>query len=76
MVEGDGKTVELDFMEHVVELARERDMVVVHDFAYADLAFDGHRPPSILQVPGAKEIAIVFQEVPFHTSPSTIGPSA
>jgi alanine-synthesizing transaminase len=51
-------TVELDFMEHVVELARERDMVVVHDFAYADLAFDGHDPPSILQVPGAADVAV------------------
>jgi alanine-synthesizing transaminase len=51
-------TVELDFMEHVVALAREREMVVVHDFAYADLAFDGHRPPSILQVPGADDVAV------------------
>ncbi len=51
-------TVELDFMEHVVELARERDMIVVHDFAYADLAFDGHDPPSILQVPGAADVAV------------------
>ena len=47
-------TVELDFMAHVVEFAREREMLVVHDFAYADLAFDGHEPPSILQVPGAR----------------------
>jgi alanine-synthesizing transaminase len=51
-------TVELDFMAHVVELARERDMIVVHDFAYADLAFDGHDPPSILQVPGATDVAV------------------
>ena len=51
-------TVELDFMERVVAFARERGVLVVHDFAYADLAFDGHVPPSILQVEGAKEIAV------------------
>jgi alanine-synthesizing transaminase len=51
-------TVELDVMEHVVAFAREHDVVVVHDFAYADLAFDGYRPPSILQVPGAKDVAV------------------
>ena len=51
-------TVELDFMERVVEFAREREILVVHDFAYADLAFDGHVPPSILQVPGAKDVAV------------------
>jgi alanine-synthesizing transaminase len=51
-------TVELDFMEHVVAFAREHEVVVVHDFAYADLAFDGYRPPSILQVPGAREVAV------------------
>jgi alanine-synthesizing transaminase len=51
-------TVELDFMAHAVEFAREREMIVVHDFAYADLAFDGHEPPSILQVPGARDVAV------------------
>lgn len=51
-------TVELDFMANVVEFARERGIVVVHDFAYADLAFDGHVPPSILQIPGADEVAV------------------
>jgi alanine-synthesizing transaminase len=51
-------TVELDFMQHVVEFARERELLVVHDFAYADLAFDGHVPPSILQVDGASEVAV------------------
>jgi alanine-synthesizing transaminase len=51
-------TVDLDFMERVVEFARERDVLVVHDFAYADLAFDGHVPPSILQVDGAEEVAV------------------
>ncbi|HEX3291358.1 MAG TPA: aminotransferase class I/II-fold pyridoxal phosphate-dependent enzyme [Gaiella sp.] len=51
-------TVELEFMEHVVEFAREREILVVHDFAYADLAFDGHKPPSILQVPGGSDVAV------------------
>jgi alanine-synthesizing transaminase len=50
--------VELDFMRRVVDLARERELIVVHDFAYADIAFDGHVPPSILQVPGADEVAV------------------
>jgi alanine-synthesizing transaminase len=42
----------------VVDFARERRVLVVHDFAYADLAFDGHVPPSILQVDGADEVAV------------------
>ena len=50
--------VDLDFMTRVVEFARERDVLVVHDFAYADLGFDGYDPPSILQVPGAKDVAV------------------
>jgi alanine-synthesizing transaminase len=51
-------TVDLAFMERVVDFARERSMLVVHDFAYADLGFDGYEPPSILQVPGAHEVAV------------------
>ena len=51
-------TVEYEFMERVVQFAKEREIIVVHDFAYADLAFDGHVPPSILQVPGADEVAV------------------
>ena len=50
--------VDLEFMTELVEFARERDIVVVHDFAYADLGFDGYEPPSILQVPGAKDVAV------------------
>ncbi len=50
--------VDLAFMEEVVGFARERDVVLVHDFAYADLGFDGYRPPSILQVPGADAVAV------------------
>jgi alanine-synthesizing transaminase len=52
--------VELDFFEKVVRFAQEHELLVIHDLAYADLAFDGHRPPSLLQVPGAKELGIEF----------------
>jgi len=50
--------VDLAFMEKLVAFARERNVVVVHDFAYADIGFDGYQPPSILQVEGAKECAV------------------
>jgi alanine-synthesizing transaminase len=50
--------VDLDFFQRVVDFAREHDVVVVHDNAYADLGFDGFRPPSILQAEGAKECAV------------------
>src|SRR5713101_866651 len=50
--------VDLDFMKEIVRLARHHGTMVVHDFAYADLGFDGYKPPSILQVEGAKEIAV------------------
>jgi alanine-synthesizing transaminase len=50
--------VELDFFREVIRLAARHGTMVVHDFAYADLGFDGYRPPSILQVDGAKEVAV------------------
>jgi alanine-synthesizing transaminase len=50
--------VDLDFFREIVELAREHGTMVVHDFAYADLCFDGYSAPSILQVEGAKEVAV------------------
>jgi alanine-synthesizing transaminase len=50
--------VDLAFMERLVAFALERDVIVCHDFAYADLGFDGYRPPSILQVPRAKECCV------------------
>jgi alanine-synthesizing transaminase len=53
-----GATVDLAFMQRIVDFCRERDMIVVHDFAYADMGFDGYRPPSILQAEGAKECAV------------------
>ncbi len=52
--------VDLDFFEKVVAIAREHDIWVVHDIAYAEIVFDGYKAPSILQVPGAKEIAVEF----------------
>lgn len=50
--------VDLTFFEKIVEFCREHDIIVVHDFAYADLVFDGYKPPSFLQVPGAKDIGV------------------
>jgi len=50
--------VEADFFQEVVRLAAHHGTMIVHDFAYADLGFDGYRPPSILQVAGAKEVAV------------------
>ena len=55
-----GDCVELDFFEKVVAIAREHKIWVVHDLAYADLVFDGYKAPSILQVPGAMEVAVEF----------------
>ncbi len=53
-----GACVDLDFMQRVVDFCRERDMIVVHDFAYADVGFDGYDPPSIMQAEGAKDCAV------------------
>ncbi|WP_159876647.1 alanine transaminase [Aquitalea denitrificans] len=52
--------VELDFFEKVIVLAKKHDIFVVHDLAYADIVFDGWKAPSIMQVPGAKDIAVEF----------------
>ena len=52
--------VELEFFERVVALAKQYDILVVHDLAYADIVFDGWKAPSIMQVPGAKDIAVEF----------------
>src|SRR5690606_7872774 len=52
--------VDLAFFERVVKLAKEHDILVVHDLAYADITFDGYQPPSIMQVAGAKDIAVEF----------------
>ena len=52
--------VELEFFERVVAIAREHEIWVVHDLAYADLVYDGYTAPSVLQVPGATEVAVEF----------------
>jgi alanine-synthesizing transaminase len=52
--------VELDFFEKVIEIAKEHQIWVVHDIAYADIVFDGYVAPSIMQVKGAKEVAVEF----------------
>ncbi len=52
--------VDLDFFERVVKIARAHGIWVIHDIAYADIVFDGYQAPSIMQVPGAKDIAVEF----------------
>jgi alanine-synthesizing transaminase len=52
--------VDLEFFERVVALARQHDILVVHDLAYADITFDGFKAPSIMQVPGARDVAVEF----------------
>ncbi len=54
------RCVELDFFERVVALAKQHDILVVHDLAYADIVFDGWQAPSIMQVPGARDVAVEF----------------
>ncbi|MBI4293060.1 MAG: alanine transaminase [Betaproteobacteria bacterium] len=54
------RCVELEFFQRVIDLAREHDILVVHDLAYADITFDGWKAPSIMQVPGAREVAVEF----------------
>jgi LL-diaminopimelate aminotransferase len=53
-----GATAELEFFERAIEFARERDLIVVHDNAYSEVAFDGYRPPSFLEAPEAKEVGV------------------
>ncbi|GAB4485010.1 MAG: alanine transaminase [Thermodesulfovibrionales bacterium] len=50
----------LDFFRKIVDFAKENNIIVVHDFAYADLTFDGYQAPSFLQVPGAKDVGVEF----------------
>jgi alanine-synthesizing transaminase len=51
-------TVDTEFFEKLVDFAHRNDVALVHDFAYADIAFDGYRPPSILSIDGAKDVAV------------------
>jgi len=52
--------VDLSFFEKVVDFAKEYNLLVVHDLAYADIVFDGYKAPSFLQVPGAKDVGVEF----------------
>ncbi len=52
--------VDLEFFERVVEFAKEHQIWVIHDLAYGEIVFDGYKAPSILQVPGAKDVAVEF----------------
>jgi len=52
--------VELDFFERAVAICREHQIWLIHDLAYADIVFDGYKAPSVLQVPGAKDVAVEF----------------
>ncbi|MDX2498743.1 MAG: aminotransferase class I/II-fold pyridoxal phosphate-dependent enzyme, partial [Desulfobacterales bacterium] len=54
------EVVDIEFFEKIVDYAKEHDILIVHDFAYADLAFDGYEPPSFLQVKGAKDVGVEF----------------
>ncbi|MFZ0484586.1 MAG: aminotransferase class I/II-fold pyridoxal phosphate-dependent enzyme, partial [Desulfobacterales bacterium] len=54
------EVVDIEFFENIVDYAKEHDIMIVHDFAYADLAFDGYKPPSFLQVKGAKDVGVEF----------------
>ena len=54
------EVVDIEFFEKIVDYAKEHDIMIVHDFAYADLAFDGYEPPSFLQAKGAKDVGVEF----------------
>jgi alanine-synthesizing transaminase len=54
------QVVDRSFFERVVAFAKEHDLMVLHDFAYAEVCFEGYKPPSILEVPGARDVAIEF----------------
>ncbi len=53
-------TVDLEFFQKIVDFAKEHNIFVIHDLAYADLAFDGYKPPSFLQAKGAKDVGVEF----------------
>jgi alanine-synthesizing transaminase len=54
------EVVDLEFFKKVVDFAKEHNILVVHDLAYADIVFDGYKAPSLLQIPGAKDIGVEF----------------
>ena len=54
------EVVDVEFFQKIVDFAKEHDMMVIHDFAYADLVFDGYKAPSFLQAKGAKDVGVEF----------------
>jgi len=56
-------TAPIDYLDSAVGFCRERDAILVHDHAYSEIAFDGYRPPSILEIDGAREVAVEFHSV-------------
>jgi alanine-synthesizing transaminase len=54
------QSVTIDFFKRIVEIGKKYDIWIIHDLAYADIAFDGYKAPSILEVEGAKDIAVEF----------------
>ena len=54
------EVVDLEFFEKIVDWAKEHDIMIIHDFAYADLTFDGYQAPSFLQAKGAKDVGVEF----------------
>jgi len=67
------RVVDLEFFERIVDFAREHRLIVVHDFAYADLCFDGYKAPSFLQAKGAKHVGLSFSPSPRATACRDIG---
>ena len=53
-------TVELEFFKEIVKIAKKHNLIVIHDFAYADITFDGYKAPSFLQIKGAKDLGVEF----------------
>lgn len=66
---------DLSFFEEAVAVARRRGVLLVHDNAYSEMAYDGFKPPSVLEVPGAKDVAIEFHSMSksFHLAGARIG---
>lgn len=58
-----GATATLDFFEELVNFCRHYDILLCHDHAYSEMAYDGYKPPSVLQIPGAKDVAIEFHSL-------------
>ncbi len=58
-----GATASLEFFEELVDFCRHYDILLCHDHAYSEMAYDGYKPPSILQIPGAKDVAIEFHSL-------------